>query len=253
MRSRPIVGLSADLKFIDPHGYHCVGDKYVRAVGEVADALPVLLPALTEGVNVDEILAAVDGLVFTGSYANIHPQNYNGGAPYKGSLLDVNRDAATLRLIPAALANGVPVFGLCRGFQEMNVALGGTLHQKVHEVPGFDYHLEDSAQSLEVQYGPAHPVYLEKGGLLARLSGSLEQSVNSLHGQGIDQLASGVSVEARAGDGLIEGFTVDSATTFALAVQWHPEWKPVENPFYAALWAAFGTACRERAREAANC
>lgn len=252
MPSRPIVGLSADLKFIDPHGYHCVGDKYVRAVSEAADALPVLLPALTDGVHVDEILAAVDGIVFTGSYANVHPQNYGGDIPYEGSPLDVDRDAATLRLIPAALASGVPVFGLCRGFQEMNVALGGTLHQKVHEVPGFDYHLEDSSQSLDVQYGPAHPVYLTKGGWLAELSGTLEQSVNSLHGQGIDQLAPGVTVQARAGDGLVEGFTVDNAATFALAVQWHPEWKPMENGFYTALWQAFGAACRERTRGTEN-
>ena len=249
MRFRPVVGLSADLKVIDPHGYHCVGDKYVRAVATAADALPVLLPALTDGIAVDEILDAVDGIVFTGSYANIHPDNYGGGDPYDGSPLDTERDAASLRLIPEALERGVPLFGVCRGFQEMNVALGGTLHQKVHEVPGFDYHLEDSTQSLEVQYGPAHPVYLTDGGLLARLAGSSEQFVNSLHGQGVAELAQGAIVEAIAADGLVEAFTVDGAKSFALAVQWHPEWKPADNAFYTSIWQAFGQACREYADE----
>ncbi len=246
MRPRPIVGLSADVKYIDPHRYHCVGDKYVKAVSGAADALPVLLPAVSDGIDTEEILELVDGIVLTGSYANIHPDYYGGETPDEDSPLDENRDAANLRLIPAALDHGVPIFGLCRGFQEMNVALGGTLHQKVHEQPGYDCHLEDSEQSLDAQYGPAHPVFLTAGGLLAGIAGSLEQTVNSLHGQGVDRLADGVSIEARAPDGLVEGFSVNNADAFALAVQWHPEWQPHNNPFYAATWQAFGDACRSR-------
>ncbi|MBT8135499.1 MAG: gamma-glutamyl-gamma-aminobutyrate hydrolase family protein [Gammaproteobacteria bacterium] len=247
MQRRPVVGLSADLKHIAPHDYHCVGDKYIRTITHAADALPVMLPALTDGVTAGEILGMVDGIVLTGSYANIHPQHYDGGEPHPDSPLDEARDAANLRLIPAALEAGIPVLGVCRGFQEINVALGGTLHQKVHEHPDYEYHLEDASLDLDGQYGPAHPVTLEPGGILARLADTLEQTVNSLHAQGIDRLAHGLSVEARAHDGLIEGFSVAGASAFALAVQWHPEWKPHMNPFYAATWRAFGAACRERA------
>ncbi|MDH3646810.1 MAG: gamma-glutamyl-gamma-aminobutyrate hydrolase family protein [Gammaproteobacteria bacterium] len=247
MLTRPVIGLSADLKHIKPHNYHCVGDKYVRAIVGAANAVPVMLPALTDGITAEEILAMVDGIVLTGSYANIHPAHYGGGDPFEGSPLDPARDSANLRLIPTALGAGVPVFGVCRGLQEINVALGGTLHQKVHEQPGFNYHLEDATKDLESQYEPAHTVYLSEGGLLASLADSLEQSVNSLHGQGIDRLADDLTVEARAGDGLIEGFRVNGAAEFALAVQWHPEWKPHIHPFYAATWRAFGMACRKRA------
>ena len=252
MCARPIVGLSADLKHIDPHNYHCVGDKYVRAIVDSADAVPVMLPALSDGVQPEEILALVDGIVLTGSYANIHPEHYGGGDPFAGSPLDPARDLANLRLIPAALEAAVPLLGVCRGFQEINVALGGTLHQRVHEQPGYDYHLEDSSQDLDGQYGPSHPVYLTHGGILAGLADSLEQIVNSLHGQGIDRLANGLSVEAKAADGLVEGFSVSDAREFALAVQWHPEWKPHTHSFYAATWRKFGDACRRRAAERIN-
>lgn len=249
MSARPVVGLSADCKLIDPHYYHCVGDKYVRAVADAAGALPVLLPAIGETAAPEEIFSQIDGLVLTGSYANIHPRHYGGGEPYDGSPLDSARDETNLGLIPAALEQGVPLFGLCRGFQEINVALGGTLHQKVHEQPGFENHQEDPDEPLEVQYGPAHSVYLEEGGILASLSETREQKVNSVHGQGVDELADGLRIEAVAGDGLIEAFSVDGAATFALAVQWHPEWKPLENAFYKATWQAFGAACRARAEK----
>ena len=247
MRTRPVVGLSADLKYIEPHNYHCVGDKYVRAIASAANAVPIILPALTDGLHPDEILSRVDGIVLTGSYANIHPAHYDGGEPFEGSPLDPARDQTNLRLIPMALEAGVPLFGVCRGLQEINVALGGTLHQKVHEQPGLNYHLEDTTKDLDGQYGPVHAVYLTEGGMLAGLADSLEQSVNSLHGQGIDRLADGVTVEAKAADGLIEGFSVNGSSDFALAVQWHPEWKPHTHPFYAATWRAFGDACRRRA------
>ncbi len=247
MQSRPIVGVSADLKLIEPHQYHCAGHKYLSALIEVADALPVVLPAVSDGIDAGEILSFVDGILLTGSYSNVHPDRYGGGDPLHGHLLDPQRDAATLRMIPAAIEAGVPLFGICRGHQEMNVALGGTLHQEVHEQPGHDYHLEDSTRHLDEQYGPAHPVYLTEGGLLASLSDTLEQTVNSLHAQGIDRLADDTVVEARARDGLVESFSVPGPAGFTLAVQWHPEWKPATNPFYTAIWRAFGAACRRRA------
>lgn len=244
MQPRPLIGIVADLKLIEPHNYHCVGDKYARAVQSAAGGVPFLIPALSEDLPADDILSPLDGLVLTGSYSNVHPSRYDGGEPFDGSPTDPARDEQALRLIPAAIDRGLPLFCICRGFQEINVALGGTLHQKVHEVPGYHNHLEDKTKSLEEQYGPAHPVQLTAGGVLAALVDDLTQDVNSLHGQGVADLAAGVTVEARAGDGLIEAFSVDRARAFALAVQWHPEWKPATNPFYSAIWSAFGDACR---------
>lgn len=148
----------------------------------------------------------------------------------------------------AALAGGVPLLCVCRGFQEMNVALGGSLWQHVEEVPGMRDHREDKSLPLEAQYGPAHEVALAPGGLLQRLAGGAERvAVNSLHGQGVKRLAPGLRVEARAPDGLIEAFVAEDAAAFALAVQWHPEWKVMDNDFSRALFAAFGDAARGRA------
>jgi putative glutamine amidotransferase len=148
-----------------------------------------------------------------------------------------------------ALDHGVPILAVCRGFQEMNVLLGGSLHQKVQEVPGLSNHLENKDDPLDVQYGPSHPVALVEGGLLHKLLGADSVMVNSLHEQGVARLANGVTVEAIAEDGLIEAFRVDETDTFALAVQWHPEWKATENEFSIKIFKAFGDACRARATQ----
>lgn len=249
--AKPVVGLTADVKQIDPHPYHCVGDKYLRAVVDAAGAIPVIMPALDE-VAAADWLDLLDGVVLTGSYANVHPSRYGGPEPDPDSPLDVRRDAANLSLIPAALKRGIPLLGICRGFQEMNVALGGTLHARVHEVAGFNDHREDPDQPLDVQYGPSHAITVCPGGMLATIAGGSEQQVNSLHGQAVDQLAPGVTVEARAHDGLVEAFSVDDAEGFALAVQWHPEWRPADSAFYTRLWRAFGDACRGFAARRGN-
>jgi putative glutamine amidotransferase len=170
--------------------------------------------------------------------------------PIAGTIHDPHRDETTLWLIPEAVAAGVPVFGICRGFQEMNVAFGGTLWQKLHEAPGHLDHREDLSLPFEQQYALAHPVRLEAGGVLQRLAGgAAELMVNSLHGQGVRDLAPPLAVEARAPDGVVEAFRVAAARRFALAVQWHPEWRVLENAFSTALFAAFGAACRERMQE----
>jgi putative glutamine amidotransferase len=225
-----------------------VGEKYARAVMEAAGGAPLLIPALAEELRFDELLERLDGLLFTGSPSNVEPQRYRGPPSDPGTLHDPARDATTLPLIRKAVAAGVPVFGICRGFQEMNVAFGGTLHQKLHEVPGFLDHRDDEAQPLEVQYGPAHDVTLEPGGVLRSLASSDQVRVNSLHSQGIERLGDELAVEARAPDGVIEAFRVKHAGRFALAVQWHPEWQVMSNPFSRALFAAFGEASRERAQ-----
>ncbi|HEV7607763.1 MAG TPA: gamma-glutamyl-gamma-aminobutyrate hydrolase family protein [Steroidobacteraceae bacterium] len=246
MNKRPVIGIPADRRMIGPHPFHAVGEKYITAVVQAAECLPLLIPVLETPLDVTEILARVDGIFFTGSPSNVEPVRYAGPASAPGTLHDPYRDATTLSLIPRAVAGGVPVLGVCRGFQEMNVAMGGTLHQRVQEVTGLEDHREDKEQPLEVQYGPAHDVLLEPGSWLARLAGGERLRVNSLHAQGVDRLGPDLAVEARATDGLIEAFRVKSAPSFALAVQWHPEWQVMSNPFSRALFAEFGKAARNR-------
>jgi putative glutamine amidotransferase len=245
---RPLIGIPADRRMVGDHAFHMVGEKYARAVMDAAGAVPLLIPSLAEELGFDELLERLDGLVFTGSPSNVEPHRYQGPPSEPGTLHDPARDATTLPLIRKAVGAGVPVLGICRGFQEMNVAFGGTLHQKLHELPGHLDHRDDEGQPLDVQYGPAHEVRLEAGGLLRSLTSADRIEVNSLHSQGIDRLGAELAVEARAPDGVIEAFRVREARRFALAVQWHPEWKAMANPFSRALFAAFGQASRERAQ-----
>ena len=247
MYPKPLVGVPSDRRLYGVHPFHMVGEKYLRALIEGSDVLPLMTPVLAEDVDTHELLAQFDGIFLTGSYSNVEPHHYGGEPSAEGTLHDPFRDAVTLPLARRALDEGVPLLAVCRGFQELNVVLGGTLHQKVHEVPGYHNHLEDSNDPLDVQYGPAHPVTLVEGGLLRQLMGREEAMVNSLHAQGIARLADGVSVEAIADDGLIEAFRVDDVDGFALAVQWHPEWQVLQNELSTVIFKAFGDACRERA------
>jgi len=248
----PVIGLPADRKFLDPHYYHCAGEKYLMAVVDAIGAIPVIIPALAQRLPLTELVSMLDGLLLTGAYSNIEPGHYGGDAPDPESPVDPQRDATNLALIPLALQAGVPVLGICRGLQELNVALGGSLHAEVHNIAGFDDHREPDAESLDVQYGPQHEIVLEAGGLLAGLAGGDSLRVNSLHGQGIDRLADNLLVEARAPDGLIEAVRLRSEGQFALAVQWHPEWQVLDNPFYTAIFRRFGEACRARAMQRRN-
>ncbi len=248
MYAKPVIGVPADRRIIDPHPFQMVGEKYLAAIIQAADALPLMTPVLPGDVDIDGLLAQFDGIFLTGSYSNVEPHHYDGEPSEEGTLHDPHRDGVTLPLARRALELGVPLFAVCRGFQELNVALGGTLHQKVHEVPGYHNHLENKDDPLDLQYGPAHDVNLVDGGVLRGLSGTDRVMVNSLHAQGVARLADGVSVEAIADDGLIEAFRVDDAQAFALAVQWHPEWRVMDNGFSKAIFKAFGDACRERAR-----
>ncbi len=243
---RPLIGIPADRRMLGPQPYHLAGEKYVTAALDAAGAIPVIVPALGRELQDASLLESLHGLLFTGSPSNVEPHRYSGEPSEAGTLHDPHRDETTLPLIPRAVAAGVPVLGICRGFQEMNVAFGGTLWQKLHEVPGHIDHREDKEQPLERQYGAAHEVVLEPGGLLQRLAGGAARvTVNSLHGQGVRELGPGLTVEARAPDGVIEAFRVTGARSFALAVQWHPEWRVQDNKFSLALFAEFGAACRE--------
>ena len=241
---KPLIGISCCTTTFGPHPFHMVGEKYILGALQGADGLPLLIPALGAQLPLEQLLDTLDGLLFTGSPSNVEPHHYAGPASTPGTHHDPRRDATTLPLIRAAIERGMPVLGLCRGFQEMNVAFGGSLHQRLHDVPGFIEHREDTTQPVEVQYGPAHEVRIEPGGLLDRIAGCSSAQVNSLHTQGVDRLAPGLQPEATAPDGLIEAFSVTAAKSFALGVQWHPEWKVMENPFYLRIFEAFGDACR---------
>jgi putative glutamine amidotransferase len=245
----PLIAVPADRVQRGLHHQHSVGEKYLQAVTDAAGGLPLMVPALPERLDLRGLLAQVDGVLLTGSSSNILPQYYQGASPAPDrEPRDPARDGTNLQLIPLAIDMGVPVLGICRGLQELNVALGGTLLQKVHEQPGKMDHREDRGAPLEVQYGPAHPVHVVAGSLLAAIAGEGEHLVNSVHGQGIDRLAPGLRVEAVAPDGLVEAVSLPSARALTLGVQFHPEWRVMETPFFLAVFRAFGDACRQRAR-----
>lgn len=247
MAFKPLIGVTACVKQIGLHPYHISGDKYVRAVSVGADGLPVVIPSLGNLTEIDDLLGQLDGLLLTGSPSNVEPFHYQGAASAPGTDHDPARDATTLPLLRAAIAAGVPVLGICRGFQEMNVAFGGSLHQKVHELPGMLDHREADSPDVAVQYAPAHVVSVLAGGVFEALQLPDEFQVNSIHSQGIDRLAPGLRAEAVAPGGLIEAISVEHSPTFALGVQWHPEWQVLDNPDYLKIFQAFGAACRQRA------
>lgn len=247
---RPLIGVPCCTATANNRPMHWAGEKYLLAVAEAADALPVLLPSLAADLA-EDMVARLDGLLLTGSRSNIEPARYGGppdraGEPSEDDPRDLKRDAMILPLIRAAVAADLPVFGICRGCQEINVALGGTLHPKVHEVVGrIDHRSRHIPLEGRYEY-VAHPVTLTSGGMLAGLAGKSELTVNSLHWQGIDRLAPPLAVEAVAPDGQIEAVRHRDAD-FVLGVQWHPEYRVMENDFSRALFAAWGEACRSYA------
>ena len=222
-----------------------LGDKYARAVKVNAFAQPVLFP-LADADQIDSLLALVDGVMLTGSPSNVHPAHFGASLGDACLMLDEARDALTLALVKACVALGVPLLGICRGFQEINVALGGTLHQQVHALPNYLDHRESPDGAYEQQYGPSHSVRFEPGSAFAAWAGAESAMVNSVHGQGVDRLAQGLRALGFAPDGLVEAFEVQGAKAFAYAVQWHPEWKASGNPFYLAIFKSFGEACDAR-------
>ena len=249
---KPLVWLPAchrHLDLSDPGGYTVLADRYAAAVTALG-LQPVLYP-MAGAADVAELLPTVDGVLLTGSPSNVEATRF-GGAALATDLLDPRRDALTMALVPAAIAAGTPLFGVCRGLQEINVALGGSLHQQVHAQAGMLDHREP-AGDLEAQFATRHQVLLAPGSAFAQWAGAHSAMVNSLHGQGINRLGHGLVAEAHAPDGLVEGVRVEHAPAFAFGVQWHPEWRHESNPFYARTLEAFAQACAEhrRRREAA--
>jgi len=238
----PLVGLPADLRVIDGQPFHALGDKYARAVALAAGALPVMIPALADVQEPAAVLEHLDGLLLTGARSNVHPSRYGAEPSAAAEPYDETRDASTFALIEAALERGLPLLAICRGLQELNACLGGTLHPRVHELPGRLDHRRPEHPDRDVQYGPRHRVRLCPGGALAELLGRREIEVNSLHWQAVDRVAPALVVEGEAEDGTIEALRVREARGFALAVQWHPEYKVLDDPHSTALFRAFGAA-----------
>jgi putative glutamine amidotransferase len=247
---RAVIAISTDR--VDRHGHatHAGFHGYVRAVAEIADALPLLLPSAADAVDTDTLIASVDGVLLTGSPSNVDPARYDAPQPHAPMMLDRERDAAILPLLPRLVEAGVPLLAVCRGFHELNVSYGGTLHPAVHTLPGrLDHREGDHERPVQRWYEDSHALRIVPGGCLANVAGSLQTRVNSLHHQGIERLGDGLRVEATAPDGLVEAFSVTDAPGFTLAVQWHPEMRIDDSPLARALFTAFGEACRARRTE----
>jgi putative glutamine amidotransferase len=243
MSRLPIVLVPACNRRLGDHPFHIAGRKYVDAV-RLAGALPLVVPRL-EPQEIDGVLDLAHGVLLTGSPSNVHPSEFGEDVHDPTLPLDAERDAWTLPLATRALARGVPLFGICRGTQEVNVALGGTLHQAVQDVTGLADHRAPASAPAEVQYAPAHPVQVVAGGVLDSIVGQASFDVNSVHGQGVKRLADGLRIEALAPDGLVEAFSMPGAPGFNLCVQWHPEWRAADNPVSMRLFGAFGVAVRQ--------
>ena len=254
----PVVLVPACQRVLGRHPFHVAGQKYIDAV-RMAGGVPLVVPA-AQPDELPALLDLADGLLLTGSPSNVHPSHFGEDVLDESLPLDPERDAWTLPMIRMALQRGMPVLGICRGFQEVNVALGGSLHQAVHQQPGLMDHRGDGSKPVDEEYGVAHSVRLTPGGELARVLDGLPEAVlkdneimvNSLHGQGVNRLAAGARVEARAPDGVVEAFSWQPAPDdakavrggFNLCLQWHPEWRAAANPISQRIFKVFGEACQ---------
>jgi putative glutamine amidotransferase len=252
---KPVVGVIGNSGVInDRHNVQLVGQRNMRAVADVAGALPLMFAGTPDITDIAALLDAVDGILLTGARANVHPTRF-GAEPHPAhEPYDQERDAMALSLIDACVERGVPIFGICRGFQEMNVAFGGSLHPEIREIPGRMNHRMPRLENGEVHPDPTvvfadrHEVQLVKEGYFARLLGCECIRVNSLHGQGILDPGKRVAIEGVAEDGTIEAICISDAPAFAVGVQWHAEYDPQTNPINRALFQAFGQALREHMR-----
>ncbi len=228
------------------HAYQVMTHKYITPLVELAGCLPVLVPTCCGIDDLAHYLDMADGVYLTGAGSNIDPALYGQDNLTPGKAQDRERDQFDLPLIHAAIARGLPIFGICRGMQEINVALGGDLYQKVYAEPGFNDHRENPDASVQAQYAPAHSVQITADSWLHQVLGTARIEVNSLHGQGLKTLGKGLEAIAYADDGLVEAIHGTGLSSFLLAVQWHPEWQASSNPDSVKLFQAFGQACRAR-------
>lgn len=254
---RPVIGVIGNTRMIeDRFTVQLVGETNLRAVADVAGALPLMFAGTPAITDVGALLDVVDGILLTGGRANVHPSRFGVEPNAKHEPYDVQRDALALALVDVCVTRGVPLFGICRGLQEMNVAFGGTLHPEIRELPGRANHRMPRLENGEIHpdqaviFGDRHDVHLKPGGEFNRLLGCETIRVNSLHGQGILDPGDRVIIEGTADDGTIEAIRIADAPNFALGVQWHAEYDPQRNPVNRALFEAFGEAVAGRARAA---
>lgn len=243
---RPTVGIiSNSYQMNDRYEVHASGHINSIAVAEVARCLPVILPSDPRLVTVDELLDTFDGFLLTGGQPNVHPSEYGEPETPAHGAFDRNRDAITLPLIRACVERGQPFLGICRGFQEINVAMGGSLYPEIRELPGRMNHRMPPEGSLEEVFALRHAVRFAEGGVFHRLMGADEVMTNTLHGQGIARPGARIVIDGHAPDGTPEAIYVKDAPGFTLAVQWHPEWNAANDPVSRPLFTAFGQAVRD--------
>ena len=248
---RPVVGVIGNAHRVENRfNTQMVGERNLRAVADVSGALPLMFAGSPEITDIGALLDAVDGVVLTGARANVHPTRFKTEPHEKHEPYDIHRDDVALALAEACVARGVPIFGICRGLQEMNVAFGGSLHPEIREIPGRMNHRMPRLENGEIHPDPLvifadrHDVHLTPDGAFAKLLGCETIRVNSLHGQGILDPGERVVIEGVAEDGTIEAIRIADAPSFALGVQWHAEYDPQRNPINRVLFEAFGEALK---------
>lgn len=245
----PLIGIICDRRQVsDERFFHMASQQYIDATIEGIQGLPMLIPAMAEQLPTAQVLQCLDGIIFTGAVSNIDPHFY-GGEPLADDVHDLKRDNTTLPLLRAATEIGTPVLGICRGFQEINVALGGSLFQQVHREDGMLDHRDKGLTAADKYERIAHMISFTPSGLLQQWTGQTQVEVNSLHHQGVRELAPGLKIEAQAPDGLIEAFSMPAAPGFVFGVQWHPEWNCNKHPLSMAIFQAFGDACRQHLQQ----
>ncbi|MCR9149008.1 MAG: gamma-glutamyl-gamma-aminobutyrate hydrolase family protein [Rhodobacteraceae bacterium] len=242
---RPVVGIIGNSALLnDSYPVHSGGQMNSAAVAEVAGCLPLVIPSDPRFVSVPELLEACDGFLLTGGRPNVHPEEYGEAETEAHGVFDRCRDAIVLPLVRACVDRGQPFFGICRGFQEVNVAMGGTLYPEIRDLPGRMNHRMPPEGTLEEKFALRHKVTFTEGGVFHRLLGATEVMTNTLHGQGIKTPGSRIVIEGHAPDGTPEAIHVRDAPGFTLSVQWHPEWNAAADPVSRPLFRAFGEAVR---------
>ena len=243
--TRPIVAIVGNAYLIDDsYPVHATGRMNSEAISEVSGALPIMLPSMPDILEIDEIVDRFDGFLLTGARPNVHPEEYGEEATEAHGDFDRERDSVTLPLVRASVEAGKPILGICRGFQEFNVAYGGTLYPEIRDLPGRMNHRMPPDGTLDEKFALRHDVHLTEGGKFAEIFGSTTIRTNTLHGQGIKKKGDRIVIEGVADDGTPEAIHVEDASSFAMAVQWHPEYNAGEDPVSRPLFEAFGKALR---------
>ncbi len=244
--SRPVIGIISNKHVInDSYVVHAAGEINVSAIGEVAQAVPLMIPCDPQAVRIDDLMECCSGFLFTGGRANVHPEHYGEDETEAHGAFDPDRDSIALPLIRALVDRGQPFLGVCRGFQEVNVAMGGSLYPEIRDLPGRDNHRMPPDGTLEEKFALRHEVTFSDGGVYHKLFGAKRVMTNTLHGQGIKEPGARIVIDGHAPDGTPEAIYVENAPGFTLSVQWHPEWNAAKDPVSRPLFEAFGAAVRD--------